>query len=79
MEKIIEKIEGIIDATVTKFEENPVKMSLKLLMFYLIFKLVWKTVKEKWAINILINVNGINLEAMIDLDVKSVLNQVIIY
>ena len=47
MEKIIEKIEGIIDATVAKFEENPVKMSLKLLMFYLIFKLVWKTVKEK--------------------------------
>jgi len=47
MEKIIEKIETFIDETIENFEKNPLKMSLKLIAYYLILKFIWKTVNKK--------------------------------
>ena len=45
MEKIIERLEGIIERQLKTFEEKPVTTSLKFLLFYYIFKKVYEMVK----------------------------------
>ena len=47
MENLIEKIENFINQSIENFEKNPLKMSIKLIVYYLIIKFVWKTVNKK--------------------------------
>ncbi len=46
MEELLRKIEGFIDEQVKKFEEHPIATSFKILVFYIMFKLVWRMVKK---------------------------------
>jgi hypothetical protein len=46
MERIIEKIEKIIEAQIEAFEKNPITTSLKLLLFYWVFKKLYTSAKR---------------------------------
>lgn len=46
MEKFIEKMEKIIDNFVNDFETKPIKTSIKLLLFYIIFKKIYAFAKD---------------------------------
>ena len=47
MEKIIERLESIIDKQVEAFEKSPLTTSLKLLCYYWVFKKLYSAVKGK--------------------------------
>ena len=47
MEKLIDRIETIIDQQLTAWEHNPVRTSLKFLVYYWLFKKVYSYIKEK--------------------------------
>ena len=56
MERIIEKIEKIIEAQIEAFEKNPITTSLKLLLFYWVFKKLYTSAKRGWTMWNLIKV-----------------------
>ena len=47
MEKIIDKIEAIIDNQLSKFDTDPIKTSFKFLFFYWLFKKMYGEVKGR--------------------------------
>lgn len=49
MEKILEKIETMLENQFTSFEEKPIKTSIKFLIFYWIAKTIYKEVREDVA------------------------------
>lgn len=51
MEKILDKIEGLIEKQFTSFETSPIKTSIKFLIFYWIAKTIYKEIKEDIAIS----------------------------
>lgn len=46
MEKILERIEQVVEKQIEEFEANPVRTGIKLLIFYWIFKQVWREIKR---------------------------------
>jgi hypothetical protein len=46
MEKILERIEGIIEKFVSDLEKDPIRTSVKLLILYWIVKKVYREVKR---------------------------------
>lgn len=45
MEKILERIEGIIEKFLEELEANPIKTSIKLLILYWILKTIYGEIK----------------------------------
>lgn len=49
MEKILEKIESMLENQFTAFEEKPIKTSIKFLIFYWLAKTVYKEIRDDVA------------------------------
>ena len=47
MEKLLERIEQIIEGQLAAFENEPIKTSIKFLIYYYIAKFIYKEIK-KW-------------------------------
>jgi len=46
MEKLLEKIETLVEKQIADFEKNPISTSFRLFIFYWIFKNIWKEIKK---------------------------------
>ncbi len=46
MEKILERLEAIIEKQIADLEKAPIKTSIKLFIWYWIAKTIWKEVKR---------------------------------
>jgi hypothetical protein len=46
MERILEKVEALVEKQIADFEKNPISTSVRLFIFYWIFKQVWKEIKR---------------------------------
>lgn len=46
MDRIIEKLEAVVEKQIAEFESNPVKTSIKFLIFVWILKTLWKHIKQ---------------------------------
>ena len=46
MEKILDKIENVVEKWLNDLEQNPIKASIRLFIFYWIAKTIWREVKR---------------------------------
>jgi hypothetical protein len=46
MDKILDKIEAVIEKQIAELEANPIKTSIRLFIFYYIFKSIWREIKK---------------------------------
>jgi hypothetical protein len=46
MEKILARIEDVVEKQIKEFETNPIKMGLKFIIFAMLLKWAWKKFKE---------------------------------
>lgn len=46
MEKIMEKIEEIIEKQLEELEKNPIRSSIRLFIWYWIAKTIWREIKR---------------------------------
>lgn len=46
MDKLLEKLEALIEKQIGELEKNPIRTSIRLFIWYWVFKTIWREVKR---------------------------------